>query len=109
MVVLSEPSAAAVAVPSGTFSVVQHVPVQLTRFPTTDAHWRSTGAFGVRPFAVRPTFVRMSPAVVLSEPVAAVTPFGTAFGSIVVKDHIVGATLSGQSTAGFGRPASFVT
>lgn len=102
---LSEPSAAAVELPSGMFSVVQHVPVQLTRFPTTDAHCRSTGAPGVSPAAVTPTLVRMSPLVTLSEPFAP----EAAFGSIVVNADIVGATFSGQSIAGFGQPASFVT
>ena len=29
--------------------IAQQVPVQLTRLPTTDAHCRSTGAFGVSP------------------------------------------------------------
>ena len=48
-------SAVAVAVPSGTETKLQHVPVQLTRFPTTVDHSSSTGAFGTSPDAVRST------------------------------------------------------
>ena len=53
---VSEPSAVAVALPSGTETNDQQVPVQLTRLPTTVDHSMSTGAFGVRPLAVTATF-----------------------------------------------------
>ena len=46
ILLVREPSAAVVGVPSGTETNAQHVPVQLTRLPTTVAHSRSTGVFG---------------------------------------------------------------
>src|SRR6185436_19429628 len=55
--VLTEPSAAAVVVPSGTETVCQHVPVQFTRLPTTVAQSSDTGLPGWSPVAETPTFV----------------------------------------------------
>ena len=59
---VSVPSGAAVAVPSGTETNVQQVPVQLTRLPTTVDQTRLTAALGVRPEAVTATFDSTVPA-----------------------------------------------
>ena len=62
----SEPSAPAVPPPSGTSTKLQHVPVQLTRLPTTVDQDSVTGAFGVPPVAVSWTRERIAPLVELS-------------------------------------------
>ena len=62
----SEPSAPAVPPPSGTSTKLQHVPVQLTRLPTTVDQDSVTGAFGVSPVAVSWTRERIAPLVELS-------------------------------------------
>ena len=64
--VLTEPSAAAVAVPSGTETICQQVPVQFTRLPTTVAQSSETGLPGSSPVAVTPTFALTALAVELS-------------------------------------------
>src|SRR6478609_3364508 len=55
----SVPSAAAVALASGTETKLQQVPVQLTRLPTTVDHTRLTGWFAARPLADTPTLDRI--------------------------------------------------
>src|SRR5581483_11380240 len=103
-----EPSAFAVVLPSGTETKLQHVPVQLTRLPTTVAHSMSTGTFGVRPPAVRLTFELTMP--VEDERFAVAAPVVPAEARLsVVFASSVGATFAGQSTRAFGRPRSFVT
>src|SRR6266496_3412802 len=91
----SPPPAVVVGVPSGTETNVQHVPVQLTRLPTTVDHSRSTGVFGTRPCAASATRVFTVPEDDAS--------------CAVVFASSVGATLAGQSIRAFGRPLSFVT
>src|SRR5262249_12133073 len=104
----SVPSGAAVAVPSGTETNVQHVPVQLTRLPTTVDQTRLTGALGVSPEAVAPTCEGRAPAVEVSLAVAVVEGAGPV-AIIVVRASGVGVTLAGQSIRVGGAPASFVT
>src|SRR5512141_25865 len=87
----------------------QQVPVQLTRLPTTVAHCRATGAFGVSPAAETSTFVRIWPLVTLSEAVAAVAPAIDFTALRVVVGDMVGVTFIGQSMRAAGRPASLVT
>src|SRR6516165_7993370 len=62
-VLVSAPSADAVPAPSGTETKLQHVPVQLTRLPTTVDHTRLTGALGVSPVAETSTFESTGPEV----------------------------------------------
>ena len=104
----TEPVALAVVEPTGTCDNAQHVPVQLTRFPTTVENATSTGAFGVRPPAVSETFVSTVPLVALRVAVAPDAELRPAVVSVVV-GPTVGVTLFGQSTYAFGGPASFVT
>src|SRR5579859_2715415 len=52
-----------VAWPSGIETMVQHVPLQFTRLPTTVDHTRFTGASDFNPEAVSPTFVFTAPEV----------------------------------------------
>src|SRR6266545_312442 len=104
----SVPSAPAVAVPSGTETKLQQVPVQLTRLPTTVDHWRSTDAPGVRPLALRSTFDSTIPAEELRRAVAS-PPAARPVAWSVVFASSVGATFTGQSRRGAGRPGSFVT
>ncbi len=103
MVLWSDPSADAVALPSGTETKDQQVPEQLTRLPTTVDHSTSTGAPAVRPEAETSTFVFTVPAVddrcAVAEPVAA-----SPVAAIVVRASTVGATLTGQSSWAL-RPA----
>ena len=108
MLPASGPLDVVVDVPSGTETKAQHVPVQLTRLPTTVAHSRSTGVFGIRPLAVMATCELTAPEVdascaVAPEPVEADASCSVVFASSV------GATLAGQSMRAFGRPLSFVT
>ena len=91
----SEPSAPEVVLPSGTDTNDQQVPVQLTRLPTTVDHSRSTGAFGVRPFAVKSTFVLTVPDDEASEALAAAAAREAAVSWSVVFASSVGATLDG--------------
>src|SRR4051794_29797874 len=107
MLVLSDPSAPAVAVPSGSETKFQHVPVQLTRLPTTVDHDRSTRSFGVNPAAVTSTFVRIWPDVELSCAVA-LDELSSVAAASVVRWSIVGATVAGHSLRVAGTPASFV-
>src|SRR6266568_6639623 len=104
---VNEPSAAAVPLPSGTETKLQHVPVQLTRLPTTVDQTRSTGAPGVRPAAETSTLERMGPAVELRRALAEPAPRFAA--DSVVLASSVGATLAGQSSRCRGRPASLLT
>src|SRR5262249_40564088 len=104
----SVPDAEAVAVPSGTETNDQHVPVQLTRLPTTVDHSSVTGAFGVSPPADRSTLVVTAPDCELRLAVAADDVSRPASCNVVFASS-VGATWSGQSIRAFGRPASFVT
>src|SRR6188508_3755037 len=97
------PLADAVVFPSGMETKLQHVPVQLTRLPTTVDHWSSTGAFGVSPEAVTPTFVITAPLVELRVAVALVAAPRPAASS-VVREATVGATFAGQSILAAGRP-----
>src|SRR5262249_31144189 len=85
----SVPSGAAVAWRSGTETNVQHVPVQLTRLPTTVDQTRLTGALGVSPEAVTSTFDRTAPAVELSLAVAVVEA-ASPVAIIVVRASSVG-------------------
>ena len=87
---------------------LQHVPVQLTRLPTTVDHSRSTGAFGVRPLAETVTFDSTAP-LVESSFATAVPEASRPVAERVVFASSVGTTFAGQSTCGFGRPLSFVT
>src|SRR6266536_3364460 len=103
-----EPSAAAVAFPRGIDWNVQHVPVQLTRLPTTVDHSRSTGAPGVRPEAVTPTFDSTWPLEELSLADAAPAFESSAEASVVLAST-VGETDNGQSIRARGGPASFGT
>ena len=75
MRLVSVPAPATVAFPSGTETKLQHVPLQLTRFPTTVDQTRSTLAPGVRPAAETLTFESTWPDVELSRAVA-VAPGG---------------------------------
>ena len=84
----------------------QHVPVQLTRFPTTLVHCSAAGTFGVRPAAVTFTLERIGPVVESSWAVA--DPV-TLVERTVVRSLIVGCTAAGHSRVGLGAPASFVT
>src|SRR6266496_1066086 len=104
----SPPPAVVVGVPSGTETNVQHVPVQLTRLPTTVDHSRSTGVFGTRPCAASATRVFTVPEDDASCAVAFVDDDVLASCSVVFASS-VGATLAGQSIRAFGRPLSFVT
>src|SRR5579859_5141221 len=104
----SVPSAAAVAVPSGIETKLQHVPVQLTRLPTTVDHSRSTGTFGVNPVAAMPTLVLIGPDCEARLAVAPET-FAVPASCSVVFASSVGATFAGQSIRAFGLPASLVT
>jgi len=104
----SEPSAFAVVLPSGTEMKLQHVPVQLTRLPTTVAHSRSTGAFGVSPPAVSVVFEFTIPVVEERLDVAELLAPAEASWSVVFASS-VGATFSGQSILALGRPLSAVT
>src|SRR5690348_17050392 len=108
MLLDSVPVADAVDVPSGTETNDQHVPVQLTRLPTTVDHSRSTGAFARRPVAETPTFVFTAPACDESVAAAVEARSRPASWSVVFASS-VGATFAGQSMRAFGRPASFVT
>src|SRR5579883_619725 len=108
IVAFSVPSAPALALPSGSVTNAQQVLVQFTRLPTTEAHSRSTGAFGVRPVADSPTFESTVPEVESSEAFAEVAAARLADASVVVA-LIVGCTFTGQSTCVFGGPLSFVT
>ena len=107
--VCNEPSAAAVPPPSGTSTKLQHVPVQLTRLPTTVDQDSVTGAFGIKPLAVSWTRERIAPLVELNctrEPAVSAVRFAS---DKVVRASIVGLTTVGHSTRTGGTPASFVT
>src|SRR3954453_21178882 len=102
----TEPPASAFGVPSGTETNVQHVPVQLTRLPTTVDHSRSTGALGVSPDAGSDTAELTAPEVDESCALALVSVESSCS---VVFASSVAATFAGQSMRAFGRPASLVT
>ena len=94
--------------PSGTETKLQHVPLQFTRLPTTVDHTRLTGALGARPFAETSTFDMTGPAD--EDSVAVALPLAPPLtAASVVFASSVGVTATGQSSRGFGRPASFVT
>ena len=102
------PLAEAVVLPSGIETKLQHVPVQLTRLPTTVAHWRSTARSASDRAAVTPTFVITAPEVDVRLAVELVAVPSPAASS-VVRVASVGATFAGQSIRAAGRPLSFVT
>ena len=104
----SVPSAAAVALPRGTGTKLQHVPVQLTRLPTTVDQMRSTGAFGVSPVAVTFVFARIWPLDEASSAVASLSGARLAAESVVLAS-IVGLTLAGHSVLGARFALPFVS
>src|SRR5262245_8410854 len=108
MRLVSVPAALAVALPNGIETKLQHVPLQLTRLPTTVDHTSCTGAPGARPDAVTSTFDRTGPEVELSCAVA-VVPAASPVADSVVRALSVGSTATGQSIRWRGRPASLVT
>src|SRR5512132_282592 len=90
------PSARAVALPSGTDTKVQQVPLQFTRLPTTVDQTRATRALGVKPVAETSTFERTGPEVELSRAEAVVSAASPVADS-VVGALSVGSTATGQS------------
>src|SRR5512146_117224 len=103
----SAPPPSAFAEPSGTVESAQQVPEQLTRLPTTVAHWSSAGAFGTSPVAVMPTFVPTVPACDASRAAAVFDVAGPARPRVVLASRVA-ATGAGKSRLAFGGPLSFV-
>src|SRR4029453_2467683 len=102
--VCHEPSAAALPFPIGTEAIVQHVPVQLTRLPTTVPSASSTGWLGARPATetatLRPTAPDVDSSLTLA-PLVASRPVA----DMVVRVSTVGFTFHGQSVRGGGGTA----